>query len=265
MKVLIVVGVALLTVACATAPLLPSPGALDAAAAVTDFAFSTDTFAFPNQIRVRTPNADYANYCFVLARAVRQFHQFARFDPRAPRLTFDEYVKRVEAVAAHSPWDPALAAERRVVIPGYATLREFSAAQEGAVKVGLGGMTARFWSFVHWTNWRAAAPLPDGHQEGVAAEMAHEIREGRLVQLLVSNWPKPELNHTTVAYAYRDTPDGIEFTMWDPNNPSEPSVMHFQRARAGMWATRGGFWATRVYATRPGAIRAWRMYTSSLL
>lgn len=265
MKGLLVLGVALLLVACATAPPLPFPGAPDAAAAVADFSFSADTFEFPNQIRARTPNAEYANYCFVLARAVRQFHQFARFDPHAPRLTHDEYVKRVEAVADYPPFDPALPPERRVVIPGYATLREFSAAQERAVKEGLGGMTARFWSFVHWTNWRVAAPLPDGHQEQVAGEIALEIRQGRLVQLLISNWPKPELNHTTIAYAYRGTPEGIEFTMWDPNDPSQPSAMVFHRARGGIWGARGGFWAARVYATRPGPIRAWRMYTSPVL
>jgi hypothetical protein len=264
-KVLIVVGVALLTLACATARPLPSSGAADAAAAVVDFSFSTDTFAFPNQIRARTPNAEYANYCFVLARAVRQFYQFARFEPLAPRLPFEEYVERVAAVAARRPYDPAAPPEERIVIPGYATLREFSAAEERAVKIGLGGMTARFWSFVHWTNWRVGAPLPDGHQEQVAGEIAHEIRAGRLVQLLISNWPKPELNHTTIAYAYRDTPEGIEFTMWDPNDPSEPSAMLFQRARGGIWARRGGFWASRVYATRPGPIRAWRMYTSWIL
>src|SRR5688572_14042286 len=107
--------------ACATAPLLPSPGAPDAAAAVTEFSFSTDTFAFPNQIRVRTPNAEYANYCFVLARAVRQFHQFARFEPLAPRLTFEQYVERVAAVAARRPYDAAAPPEERIVIPGYAT------------------------------------------------------------------------------------------------------------------------------------------------
>jgi hypothetical protein len=260
-KVLIVAG-ALLLAACATAPSLPSPGSPHAAATVTGFSFSTDTFAFPNQIRARTPNAEYANYCFVLARAVRQFYQFARFEPHAPRLTYDQYVERVEAVAALRPYDPSLPHERRIVIPGYATLREFTAAEEKAVKVGLGGMTARFWSFIHWTNWRVGAPLPDGHQEQVAAEIAHEIRQGRLVQLLISNWPKPELNHTTIAYAYRDTAEGIEFTMWDPNDPSAPSAMLFQRARGGIWGTRGGFWASRVYATRPGPIRAWRMYTS---
>ena len=49
-------------------------------------AFETDTFAFPNDIRWRSAGkADlYANYCFVLARAIRQFHAAARFDPAAP-------------------------------------------------------------------------------------------------------------------------------------------------------------------------------------
>lgn len=255
MKGLIVVGVALITAACATAPLLPSPRDAAAAAAIADFSFSTDTFAFPNQIRALTPDADYANYCFVLARSLRQFHQFARFEPRAARLRADEYEERVREVVARPPWEPALPPAARVVIPGYATLREFSADQERAVKAGLGG---RLWTFVHWTNWRVSAPLPDGHQEAVAAEIEREIRAGRLVQLLVTNWPKPELNHTVVAYAYRDTERGVEFTMWDPNNPAQPGLMLFQRDQER-------FWATRVYETRPGVIRAFRMYTSWML
>lgn len=121
----------------------------------------------------------------------RQSHEHSA-DPEGTGTALDdEYVRRVEAVASHQAYDPPLPPERRIVIPGYATLREFSAAQEQAVKVGLRGMTARFWSFVHWTNWRVSAPLPDGHQERVADEIAHEIRHGRLVQLLISNWPKP--------------------------------------------------------------------------
>jgi len=54
----------------------------------------------------RTKNHDkpdlYANYCFVMARAVTQFHRFARFDPAAPRLSPQAYTQRVEQVTAYS-------------------------------------------------------------------------------------------------------------------------------------------------------------------
>lgn len=248
------VGLALLTAACATAE-RPVPTAdLTTHAEVPGFVFATDTFAFPNQVRAHTPSSDdlYANYCFVMARSLRQFHRFARFEPALPRLSSDGYVERVRAVVARPPWEPALPADDRVVIPGYADLREFSAAQEAAVKEGLGG---RFWTLVHWTNWRVAFPVTRGQQQRVARQAIEELRAGRLVQLLVTNIPTIELNHTVVAFAYRRTARGVAFTVWDPNEPGAPGVVLFDEQRRR-------FWAERVFDTRPGPIRAFRMYHS---
>lgn len=250
------IGVALLVSACASAPSAPST-TRSGGATVVDFAFGTDTFAFPNEIRARNPDRDdlYANYCFVLARGLRQFHAFARFDPAAPRLTPAEYVGRVRAVGAHAPWEPPAPAGDRVVIPGYANLRDFSRGQEAAVKEGLGG---RFWTLVHWTNWRVTFPVTRGHQATVAAEVMAELDAGRLVQLLVTNWPKPELNHTVIAYESRPTAGGVEFLIWDPNNPDGPGIMTWD-------AKARSFWATDVYDTEQGPIRAFRMYHTLLL
>src|SRR2546425_741452 len=236
-------GVALLVSACASVAPVPSTARPDGAG-VPGFTFTTDTFAFPNEIRARHPDRDdlYANYCFVLARGLRQFFLFARFDPSAPP-------------AARAPWEPAATGEERIVIPGYANLREFSRAQEAAVKEGLGG---RFWTLVHWTNWRVTFPVTRGHQAEVAREVIDELDAGHLVQLLVTNWPKPELNHTVVAFESRPTEGGVDFVVWDPNNPAQPGIMTFdQNARR--------FWATSLYDTEPGPIRAFRMYYSRLL
>jgi hypothetical protein len=245
--------------ATACASLEPAAPALRSspAAAVAEFAFDHDTFAFPNQIRARQPERDdlYANYCFVLARGLRQFFLFARFDPAAPRLSRDEYVERVRALTARPPWHPAAPAAERIVIPGYANLREFSRGEEAAVKEGLGG---RFWTLVHWTNWRVTFPVTRDHQAAVARATVEELVAGRLVQLLVTNWPKPELNHTVVVYAYRARPQGLEFVVWDPNDPDASGVLTFD-------AQAGRFWASRLYDTEPGAIRAFRMYYSWLL
>ena len=78
------------------------------------------------------------------------------------------------------------------------------------------------------------------------------------MQLLVTNWPKPELNHTVVAFASSDSATTIDFVVWDPNDPDAPGVVTFDRQ-----ARR--FRATRLYDTEPGVIRIFRMYYSRLL
>jgi len=247
----------LLTAACAFPRAGGLPSEDGARVAATDFAFVRDTFAFPNEIRSRHPHVKdlYANYCFVLARGLRQFFLFARFDPTAPKLTPAGYTERVRELAARPPWHSPLPPEARVVIPGYANLRDFSRAEEAAVKTGLGG---RFWTFVHWTNWRVSFPMTRGQQTRVAEEIAEELDRGRLVQLLITNLPSWELNHTVVAFAYRRTGSTVELTVWDPNNPYDPGLITFE-------ATRRRFWATDVYDTEPGPIRVFRMYFSWLL
>jgi hypothetical protein len=252
-RIVVVLAVAIVVAGCASAP--PAPASGDAA--VGGFAFDRDTFAFPNAIRAFSDDRDdlYANYCFVVARSLRQFFQFARFDPAASPLDRAGYVERVRQVVARPPWHRPIPLGERVVIPGYASLREFSAAQESAVKEGMGG---RFWTLVHWTNWRVALPLTRRHQAGVLDEIERELAAGRLVQLLITNWPILELNHTVVAFASRSHGEGMELAIWDPNEPARPGVITFDR-------TRGAFWATRVYATRPQAIGVFRMYYSPLL
>jgi hypothetical protein len=220
--------------------------------------FGVDTFAFPNESRTKNRGKPdlYANYCFVMARAVTQFHRFARFDPAAPRLDRDGYIERVRQVTDYPPWHDALPDDARVVIPGYRSLYEFSRAEETAVKAGL---PSRFWTFVHWTNWRVIFPFPRWHQERVAGETVTELRRGHLVQFLITNLPQWEVNHTVLAYAYHiGDNESVDFIVYDPNDPHTPGVLSFDRE-----ARR--FVATRLYDTTPGRIRAFRMYYWPLL
>lgn len=220
--------------------------------------FGVDTLAFRNDIRWKNPGKSdmYANYCFVMARAVTQFYRFARFAPELPRVEPAVYTNLVSEVVARAPWEDPLPPAERVVIPGYASLHELSAAQEAAVKAGLGGP---FWTFVHWTNWRVVFPVTGEQQERVARETLAELDAGRMVQLLVTNLPKVELNHTLIAYDYRNYEGRfIEFIVYDPNEPEEPGWVAFDRAERS-------FFASGVYDTEPGEIRAFRMYYSPLL
>jgi hypothetical protein len=252
------VSIVAVTAACTSAP--PNGGpplGLEKRIVAPAFSLMADTYAFPNMIRARhAPNTPglYANYCFVLVRGVRQFAQYARFDPEMPKLDRPRYVEVVKQIAAVMPWEPAWPHDERIVIPGYPNLREFSRAQEAAVKEGLGG---RFLTLVHPTNWRVVFPVHGWQQEAVAQQVVDELREGRLVQLLVTNFPKPELNHTLLAYESRPSGNGIEFLVWDPNNPAGPGIVTFDLSTQK-------FWATDIYDTEPGPIRAFRMYHSPL-
>src|SRR3989442_13075451 len=103
--------------------------------------FGVDTFAFPNESRTKNSGKPdlYANYCFVMARAITQFHHFARFAPEAPRVTSAEYTELVRRATSRPPWHDPLPLEERVVIPGFASLYELSKTEEQAVKAGRPG------------------------------------------------------------------------------------------------------------------------------
>src|SRR5213082_1330503 len=99
-------GVAVLLLS-ACASVAPPPVAVqpERGAAVPGFAFATDSFAFPNEIRARHPEQDdlYANYCFVLARGLRQFFLFARFEPAASPPTRRGSRRRRPTIGSSSP------------------------------------------------------------------------------------------------------------------------------------------------------------------
>jgi hypothetical protein len=253
---LFLVTIILNAVACAS--VVPLETALrEPVRALPLLRFAEGTFAFRNEVRALNPGEDdlYFNYCFVMTRGVVQFHKFARFDPSQPKLSEEQYVERVRQVVSRSPWQDALPADDHVVIPGYANLYDFSRGEERAIKAGLGG---KFWTLMHWTNWRVTFQVSREHQERVAAEILAELRAGRPVLLLVTNWPVPELNHGVVAYHYRISDGSVEFVVYDPNEPERPGIIGFEREPRR-------FWATQLFDTKPGPIRAFRMYYSPLI
>src|SRR5256885_10520774 len=71
---------------------------------------------------------------------------------RPPRSTLFPYTTLFRS-------QPALPEDERIVIPGYASLRKFSQAEEAAAKEGLG---SRLWTLVHWSNRRRSEePTPE--------------------------------------------------------------------------------------------------------
>lgn len=220
--------------------------------------FGVDTFAFRNDSRIHHRGKPdlYASRCFVLGRAVVQFQRFARFEPDAPRLEAAEYTALVRRITRRAPWRAPLPLAERVVVPGFGSLHELTRGAEAAVKAGL---PRRFWTLVHWTNWRIIFPLPRAQQERVAAEIIAELQAGRPVQLLITDFPRIRVNHSVLAFDFHASdPDAMDFSVYDPNDPTVPGVIRFDRLE-------------RRYRPAPLCgvdvpyLRAFRMYCSPLI
>lgn len=221
------------------------------------FELDHDTFAFANLVRAERPgwNDAFANYCLVLARAASQFYRFARFAPDRPAGTTAEYDRLVRLVLARAPWAPPVAEADRVVIPGYADLHSFSAAQEDVLKTAFG---SNILSMVHWRTWRVGVDFAPEHQERLARELIDEVTAGRPVPLMVTNFPHEDLlNHSILVYDRRPAQQGTDFLAYDPNDPGSPFTLYYDDvARA--------FWVGPLTYSPPGRVRAFRVYTSPL-
>ena len=242
----------LLATGCATAPAAGSP-----ATARHRFDLDHDAFAFANLVRAERPgrNDAFANYCLVLARAASQFYRFASFEPGRPSVSEDEYGRLVRLVLGRPPWAPPAAAAERVVIPGYADLRSFSAAQEGVIK---GALDSNVLSMFHWRTWRVGIDFPPEHQDRLARELVTEVEGGRPVPLMITNFPHEDLlNHAVLVYARRPAQQGTDFLAYDPNDPGSPFTLYYDGAARA-------FWVGPLTYSPPGRVRAFRLYTSPL-
>jgi hypothetical protein len=231
------------------------------------FDFARDTFAFVNELQWQYrrdpetgrmsydgPNRDaqYVTRCFALARSARQFYQFARFDPAAPRVDEDGYRRRIREVIDRDPSQTGAA--ERVVVPGYASLRDFSRDWEGLLKEELGGWRD---SYLQRGNWRMVLPFRRDEREASAAELLQEIAVDRPPVVHVSDFPVLDINHAMMLYAAVETPDEIQFTVYDPNNSAQPSRLRFVRAD-------GHFYFERTHYYGGGTVDVYEIYRSLL-
>jgi hypothetical protein len=242
----------LLAAACAS---LPPPAPSNAGPG--RFEIERDAFAFPNLVRAQRPgwNDEFANYCLVMARAAGQFYRFAQFAPDRPAVSPAEYDRLVRVVLARPPWAPPTSEAERVVIPGFADLRGFSAAHEGLLKAAFGSNVL---SMVHWRTWRVGVDFPPEHQERLARELVSEVDAGRPAPLMITNFPHEDiLNHSVLVYGRRPGRQGIEFLAYDPNDPGSPFALYYDGASRS-------FWVGPLTYSPAGRVRAFRLYTSPL-
>jgi hypothetical protein len=246
-------ALALLVTACASLPPTLSSGADG-----RRFEIEHDVFAFANLVRAQRPgwNDDFANYCLIMARAAGQFYRFARFAPDRPAATPAEYERLVRQILDRPPWAPPPASEAdRVVIPGYADLRAFSAAHEPLLKAAF---PSNVLSMFHVRTWRVGVDFSPEHQEELARELVREVEAGRPAPVMVTNFPHEDLlNHSVLVYAHRPAQQGRDFLAYDPNDPGSPFTLYYDSAARA-------FWVGLLTYSPAGRVRAFRLYTSPL-
>jgi hypothetical protein len=205
------------------------------------FEFARDSFAFANELiweyrpntatggmdfRPHTPKPDYAHRCFVLVRTARQFLYHAAFDPSAAPLGDVVYRGKLREVLSRNP-RRTCPAGREVVFPGYAGLRDFSAAREKLLKAECGGA---WQSYVLRSHWRMVFPISRVHQAWTAGELIDALKRGISPIIHLVKFPALTINHGMIVFNAKETPGGFEFQAYDPNNPAQPASLTYDRA-----------------------------------
>jgi hypothetical protein len=207
--------------------------------ATRPFSFGADTFAFANELlwsydydsagnwktEKRQPKPDYAQRCFVLARSTQQFFRHACFDLSREKLHPSEYRQIIQQVVSRNPRISS-APGRKVVIPGFADLRDFSKEFEQVLKQECGG---RWQSYFQRGHWRMIFPFTRPHQAKTAENLFTTIPKYSTTVLHLVRFPQLTINHAVLVYQAEETELGFEFLVYDPNTPEGPAKLRYDK------------------------------------
>lgn len=226
-------------------------------APAAQFKFTEDTFSYMNELvweysfdhggrmsaAKREPAPNYAQHCFVVARAAREFFSHARFRPDLNKVDEASYRALVNSVVNRSV-RASSPEEKRVIIPGYRNLREFSVAHEALLKARCGGA---WHSYAQVGNWRMVFPFSRGHQARSAIHFARALETEEPLVLHLVRFPQLTINHAIVIYEASATDEGWDFTAYDPNIPQAPLVLKYNaKTRTFIWPRSNYFAGGRV-------------------
>jgi hypothetical protein len=236
------------------------------AAAPTHFDWHADTIAFSNDtvfaygideagnltMHRRATPARFAHRCFVLARAVLQFHKFARFDPSLQPATEEQYRALLLRLFRIPVWMPERSATDRIVFRGYANLNQFSRAHEHVMKETIGNW---FPTYLRVGNWRMVGPFPRCGQANAAAQIIRGLDRGKLQAVYLTRFPK--MNHCVILFDYHPQAGRIRFDAYDPNYPNTLSWVEYDPVQRGFNFERRWFWPG-------GRVNLMRVYLSPI-
>lgn len=210
---------------------------LPALASARSFDPRRDTFAFANEtawqydvddrgtlhISSRQTPPRYAHRCFVMSRAVLQFWQFARFEPKQPRASREEYARLIRQISRVPVWSKRT---ERIVVPGFRDLREFSEVMPGVLQENLGAWLP---TYLRVGNHRMAMGHLRCGQAAAARWLAQSLTEKKLRCIYIARFP--HLNHALIAFRHERRANGdIRFWLYDPNYPGESAWLDYRAA-----------------------------------
>lgn len=207
---------------------LPRPGAR-LTPGLRAFDFATDTLAAPpadpSAPGNREPLADPALRGWADAHAVRQFFLHARFDPAALPPTNERRIALVREVLQRSPAEPS-PDERRVVIPGYENLREFSRLQGHVLR-------AETWLACGCEHRAPLLAKAFGRSDGqqVAAKLDEAAAALRPALVRLHRHRQLRYDRALLVFAAREADGMVRFAAYDPGRPGRPVELAFDRAR----------------------------------
>ena len=210
------------------------------------YRFSRDTFAFANETVYRYVNGipsqrqeskaekakRFVQHCFVMCRASKQFRNFARFEPALPPDDDRTLTAKVRQVTHYAAWRAPLPRERRVVIPGYADLRELSQARAGILQRNCGV----WWTtYVRPGNYKMFFAFATGptYQGWTQRAVERAINRHEVFIAYLTTFPHMAINHACLIYARnprngRPDKDGLlHYFAYDPNHPESPRDMAY--------------------------------------
>jgi hypothetical protein len=231
------------------------------------FNFQTDTFSYSNQLvweyrldpatgktitNKREPPPTYTHRCFPVVRAARQFFDHARFDPDLPKAT--NYAPIVRNVLGRSPRKVSADADK-IVIPGYAGLREFSRDHAELLQRKCG---SGWQSYFQRGHWRMIFPFTRRHQESTAEKMLADLEQHRPPIMHVVRFPSLAINHALLIYGAESAEGQIRFLVYDPNFSDAPTTLTFNRS------DRRFSLPANNYFPKGGHVDAYRVFTGLL-
>lgn len=233
------------------------------------FKFPAETFSFSNELyfeyqvkpdgkliiqhRTNGHGSDaYSRHCFVLARAMLQFHKFAEFRRGLPQLSDGEYAQRIRRLSRIPVWSSG--PREKIQFPGYADLYSFSAAHPLVLQRNLGLWWPPFWRL---GNWRIVLPVPRSGQRRLAQRLKERLDQGLIQTVYITRF-KP-INHCLVVYGYRAEPTGdLVFLVCDVNQPAHLVHLRYQ-------ASDKSFYFDRTWYYPGGLVNVLPLYVSPLI
>ncbi|MBA4148355.1 MAG: hypothetical protein H0X66_09595 [Verrucomicrobia bacterium] len=231
------------------------------------FSFPQDTFAYANELErhygfkedgkwgswKKTARPDYTLHCFVVARSAKQFFQHARFDESLPIADETTYRTLIRRVVNTNP-RKTLPEEEKIIIPGYANLREFSGAHEQLLKEECGGA---WQSYLQRGHWRMTFPFSKRNQEKEAARLIAKLRNNHAPVVHIVRFPSLAVNHALLLFDAEENDRTISFSVYDPNTPDAPTVLTFDKAKRSFRLPRNDYFIG-------GELDVYEVYSSAL-